>query len=38
MATLDRLRKDAPFFGILVAILVTALALGVAVISLLARM
>jgi hypothetical protein len=38
MSTLDRFRKDAPFIGVLVAILLTALALAVATISLLARM
>jgi hypothetical protein len=38
MSTLDRFRKDAPFIAILVAILLTALALAVATISLLARM
>jgi hypothetical protein len=39
MATmLERLRSDAPFFGVLLAILVTAIALAVATFSLLARM
>jgi hypothetical protein len=35
---MDRLRRDAPFFGILLAILLTALALLVATLSLVARM
>jgi len=35
---MQRLRKDAPFFGVLVAILITALALVVATASLVARM
>jgi hypothetical protein len=38
MTVVDRVKKDAPFFGVLVAILITALALAVATISLLARM
>ncbi len=38
MTTLGKLRKDAPFFGIFIAILVTALALAVATISLISRM
>lgn len=37
MAMIERLRRDAPFFGVLVAILITALALAVATISLLTR-
>ncbi len=35
---IDRLRRDAPFFGVLFAILVAAAALVVAMLSLLARM
>jgi hypothetical protein len=38
MPFIERLRKDAPFFGVLFAIVVTALALAVATIALLARM
>lgn len=38
MSAVERLRKDAPFFGVLFAIVVTAIALAVATISLLARM
>lgn len=37
MASIERLRRDAPFFGILLAILITAVALAVATFSLLAR-
>jgi hypothetical protein len=35
--TIDKLRRDAPFIGIVFAILLTALALAIATISLLAR-
>lgn len=38
MASIEKLRRDAPFFGILLAIFITAVALAVATFSLLARM
>jgi hypothetical protein len=37
MWTLDQFRRDAPFIGVVIAILITALALAVATIALLAR-